>query len=320
MQASTIAESIPLNPFQRGEAPYFETMARRAARYRLRDLLDGRARHVVVAADAGAGKTMLLERACRELDPSWLHCHLGGRDARRAREVLGALLDTLGDEPCHGPVGVQMSRIGIQLAALASTSRHLLLTIDDAHRLATDVLGVLLALASKPASAPGLSIVLVGRPVLLARLQSVAATFDSKGVVEVLDLPVLSRDEVADYVYQRTHESGTRGDSPFNDDVIDWIARTSHGHPGWIDSLAAHVLHRNERAARDARRRRRRRRSLTWWLAGGIAASAVSVTLASAPSRESAMAAVWGSLAGDRPAAIDTFRSSIVAMEDTQVR
>ena len=32
---------------------------------------------------------------------------------------------------------------------------------------------------------------LVGRPVLLARLQAVAATWDSKGVVEVLDLPLV---------------------------------------------------------------------------------------------------------------------------------
>ena len=315
MQAHTIGEAAPLNPFQRGEAPYFETMARRAARYRLHELLDGHARQVVIAADAGAGKTQLLERACRELGQSWRHLHLLGRNARRVPDVLDALLEVLGERSEDISVAVQMSRLGVRLAALSGASHHLLLTIDDAHQLPEEVLGVLLALAARPERAPGLSVVLVGRPVLLARLQAVAASWDSKHVIEILDLPALTRDEVADYVYQRAHESGSRGDSPFGDEVIDWIARTSHGHPGWIDSLAAHVLHRNERAARDARRRRRRRRSLAWWLAGGIAASAVSVTLASSPSRESAMDAVWGSLTADQPQPIDTFRSNVVAID-----
>jgi type II secretory pathway predicted ATPase ExeA len=292
---------------------YYETRARRATRRRLAMLLRARSRLVVLSADAGAGKSTLLERVRGGLDRECTTCALDARDGTRARDVLGALLRSLGEDGDDIPVGVQISRLGVRLATL---TRRTLLIVDDAQRLQADVLGVLMALASKPRGAPGLSVLLVGRPRLLARLQGVACTWADKLSIDLLDLPPLQRDEVADYVHLRVHRDGAPGDAPFNDTLIDWLAEASHGHPGWIDSLAAHALYRIDEAERLERRRLRRRRAMSWWLASGVAASAISMTVASAPSRETAMAAVSESVtpALDTGPA-DAFRSRISAVE-----
>ncbi len=144
-------------------------------------------------------------------------------------------------------------------------------------------------------------------------MQSVATTFDDEACVDLFDLPPLTREEVADYVHLQIHGEGERGDSPFGDALVDWLAEASHGHPGWVDSLAAHALHQLD----DARRRRRRRhRAAAWWLAGALAAGAGGIAVASGPSQEGAMDAVWRSLdPSPEVREVTGFRSSVTPIE-----
>ncbi len=228
----------------------------------------------------------------------------------RASKALTRLLLALGEADSAWGLGVQIGRLGARLASLPGRA---VLVVADAQRLPAEALGVLMALAARPRKAPRLSVVRVGRPLLLSRMQSVATTFDDEACVDLFDLPPLTRDEIADYVHLQIHGEGERGDSPFDDTLVEWLAEASRGHPGWVDSLAAHALHQVD----DARRRRRRRdRAVAWWLAGALAAGAGSIAVASGPSQAGAMDAVWRSLDAlpeAREAAV--FRSSVIPLE-----
>ncbi len=292
---------------------YFDTPARRRTRQRIEERLGAGARLAVLTADAGAGKTVLMRRVLDDgLSRESTCCAFEARDAMRAREVLARLLHALGEADRASGLGVLITRLGIRLAALPGRA---LLVVDDAQRLPAEALGVLMALSARPRTAPRLTVVLVGRPRLLSRLQSVATTFDDEACIDLFDLPPLTRDEVADYVHLRVHRDGERGDSPFGDGLVDWLTEASRGHPGWVDSLAAHTLHQFDDARR-SRRRLRRRRSAAWWLAGTLAASAGGIALASGPSRDGAMDALWRSVE-PAPEAREArvFRSSVIPID-----
>jgi general secretion pathway protein A len=231
---------ITAPPFQLSPDPsfFFSSQGHQGALSELRRGFDAGARVIVVYGEMGVGKTTLIHAAAAELDPAWAV----------VAQIAGSGLDDVGLlHALQTAFGFQVDlnlrerkaiRLGEFVAALGRDYRRPVLIIDDAHALRAEAFQLLVTLqALWPIGLAPLQVCLVGRPELLAKLDSTDQR-QLKALVQVsCDLGPLQETETSAYIEHRLKAVGWSGIPSFEPGAFEKVFHRTAGVPRRINLL-----------------------------------------------------------------------------------
>jgi len=199
----------------------------------------------VLTAPAGAGKTLLCRRLCRELADRYACAFLGTSRFSSRRALLQGVLYELG-QPYIG-LSEQESRLGLfdALRTDAGDLHPLLLVMDEAHLLPPRFLEELRTLADYDVQGERLiHVVLSGQLALEETLSEGPLSALNQRVGCHVCLESLTADESADYVRHRLAWAGleTGAETVFSPAALSLIVHASDGNPRRVNQLADHAL------------------------------------------------------------------------------
>ena len=123
------------------------------------------------------------------------------------------------------------------------TNRKVLLIVDEAHALPTDLLEELRLLVNMAAEIKGvLSVFLVGQPELLDRLTEEQLSPLAQRIAVRYHLSQLSRQDAIKYILFRLKRAGCNNSSLFTDKALDFVYATTYGNPRQINLICDNAL------------------------------------------------------------------------------
>jgi len=121
--------------------------------------------------------------------------------------------------------------------------KKVLLIVDEAHALPTDLLEELRLLVNMAAEIKGaLSIFLVGQPELLERLKEEQLSYLSGKIAVRFHLEQLSHNDSVQYVLFRLNRAGAKNRALFTEQALDLVYQATQGNPRQINILCDSVL------------------------------------------------------------------------------
>lgn len=121
--------------------------------------------------------------------------------------------------------------------------KKVLLIVDEAHALPTDLLEELRLLVNMAAEIKGaLSIFLVGQPELLDRLKEEQLSHLSRKIAVRFHLELLSREDCIQYVLFRLNRAGAKSRVLFTEQALDLVYQATKGNPRQINILCDNAL------------------------------------------------------------------------------
>jgi len=198
----------------------------------------------VLTGVAGAGKTLLAAAVIDQLDRRTMTSVI-----RDPSVTLDDLLERIlvdfgvmkpGDSRARG--GRHDALTGALQsfsASLATLQAAAVIVIDDAHRLAPDVIDHLDILTSGGGS---LVLVLMGEPPLLRALKRPALRGLAERIAARAVLGPIARDEIAGYISHRMLVGGEAARIDFDDAAVRIVAAVSSGVPGVVNAICDRAL------------------------------------------------------------------------------
>lgn len=123
------------------------------------------------------------------------------------------------------------------------TNRKVLLIVDEAHALPTDLLEELRLLVNMAAEIPNvLSVFLVGQPELLNRLTEEQLSPLSRRIAVRFNLDELSKEDSLQYVLFRLNRAGSMNNNLFSEKALSLIYDATGGNPRQINILCDNAL------------------------------------------------------------------------------
>ena len=229
----------------------------------------GRDAVTVMTGPAGAGKTLLCSAVIDQLDRRTMTSVI--RDPRLTLDdLLERMLidfgvmrqeDTRGKGGRHDALTAALQSFSSSLAPLNAAA---VIVIDDAHRLAPEVIDHLDILTSGGGGA--LVVILVGEPTLLKMLRRPAVKALDERIAARVTLGPLAADEGPGYVRHRLRAGGDAARVDFDDAALAAVYAVSEGVPAIVNAVCDRALMRGfkssagvieaplvERAARELR-------------------------------------------------------------------
>jgi septal ring-binding cell division protein DamX/type II secretory pathway predicted ATPase ExeA len=178
---------------------------------------------VFIQATLFMSRTQFLEQLTDQLSLSFSADQQGETNATREAQEK-AVLDAISEKAND----------------LAHSGRKLVLIIDDAQELASDVHDSIAKLMKRN-SGGGFCVVLLGEPQLESLLQRGLPTALSQQV-QYREFPVFSREDSEDYVRHKLARAGFRKTLPLTGGELGRAHNSAAGHPGKLNSQIAMVL------------------------------------------------------------------------------
>jgi len=203
----------------------------------------------VVTGEPGVGTTTLCRALVRRLDRQTF-ASLVLQPLGSVEDLLKTMLVDFGVVGRGGIAGVAIVPRDALVAALRSFIASLgplrasaAVIIDDAGQQPAAMLEALGELIGRGDAAPGLLVVLAGRPQLKARLADRPKLRPLDAAIRSrVELGPLARDEMAGYVEQRLSVTGPTDRVPFDERALDRIFELSRGVPGVVNLLCDRAL------------------------------------------------------------------------------
>jgi type II secretory pathway predicted ATPase ExeA len=230
-------------PFRLTADPAFHFLAgeRAVAKAQIKRAVELSEGCVLIVGEAGIGKTVMLEDCLAQLPDTVKLAHVRHADLSSA-EFFEAVLSKLESTDQADSVGARL-RFDACLAKQVSAGFQVLIAVDNADLVASDLLDEILKLASRRRT-PQLRccVLLSARPSLqriLARPQF--DTADKRPVLQILLQP-FDLEETQRYLDHRLQVSGFAGQEFFGADACGEVLRFTGGIPRLMNTLADAVL------------------------------------------------------------------------------
>lgn len=198
---------------------------------------------VVLAGEAGTGKTTLLRKVLQMLPEGEAAVSVVLNPTLTPAEFLELLLWNFGLRDLPPGKTQRLILLDQLLNDSDRAGKVPLLMIDEAHKLSFDVLEEIRLLTNFETSEKKLlQIVLSGQPEIKDLLNRPELWQLKQRVAVRLGIGPLSRAEVSDYIVHRWCTAGGGADSPFSEDAILMIAFRSAGIPRVINCICDNAL------------------------------------------------------------------------------
>ncbi len=208
----------------------------------LEDALLGGRGNLALVAQAGTGKTTLLQRIYEDLREEGRAALLFQKGCD-SRAILQFVLSGLGVECAEFERASLLNKLNEVWFAEILAGKQLILMFDDAEALDDRTLETLQQIRKYETSKSKLlQMVLCGQPELLTKLESGKFAQLRKGIAEIKKLEPLSPVETTDYVRNRLMVAGHRGHSLFSADAMTVVAELSRGIPRDINKICSRAL------------------------------------------------------------------------------
>lgn len=197
---------------------------------------------MVLTGEAGTGKTTVL-RAVADALPDTVEFGYVLNPALSPSELLEHTLLDLGVEDVPESKARRMFCLGDLLSARHREGRVSALIVDEAHKLAPEVLEEIRLLTNFETNTEKmLQIVLVGQPELGDLLQLPALRQLKQRIALRFKVTPLPPEEVPHYLEHRWSKAGGEGRGPFTDEAIEMIKQHSQGIPRLINAICENSL------------------------------------------------------------------------------
>ncbi len=194
----------------------------------------------VITGEIGSGKTTLVRRLLRKLNPN-INVGLISNTPHGRKELLQWVMMSL-NQPFDDKYSQLFFRFQEYLRDQHSQNRRTLLIVDEAQNLQPDALEALRMLSNINADKEQfLQLILVGQPQLKKLLSSPALVQFAQRISADYHLKSLTSGEVTRYIDYRLHAVGAR-DPLFSNEACASIAEASAGIPRTINILCDTAL------------------------------------------------------------------------------
>lgn len=194
---------------------------------------------VVVTGEVGAGKTTLVERFCRELDPGAFAVARIVTTQVAGEDLLRLVADAFG-APAEGDKAAVLR--GIMARLRAAERRHVLI-VDEAQGLGPPALEELRMLSNVTEGGRALlQTILLGQPQLRRTIASPDLDQLRQRILASFHLGGLSAEETRAYIEHRLRAVGWTGHPAWEDEAFAAVHRHTGGIPRRINRLCSRVL------------------------------------------------------------------------------
>ena len=194
---------------------------------------------VTVTGCLGCGKTTLANTFCQSFGDETVCVQIPATLFMNKSQFF----EKLGEQiPVHlDDEGTDSAIVGIQrfVAQLDLEAKSLMIVIDDAHELGSDVLDLVTCL--KTGTTTGIHILLFGETQLTSMLRSALTTEMEQSLIE-FEIAELGVKDTVDYVKFKLAEAGYTGQLPICASDLGNIHNSANGIPGTINALVANAL------------------------------------------------------------------------------
>lgn len=217
---------------------YYPGESHQGAMLKLRYAIENRQGAALLCGAAGSGKSLLVQQLRRHLTKQYRPFVQLVFPQMPAPSLLAYLADELAAPATAGSQSIEQNVRRIQhfLAQNLAEGQHTVVAIDEAHLLddtrTFEALRLLLNFESD--SQPGLTLLLVGQPGLLAQIDRMPALEERLGVKCLLR--PFSVDETAAYVNFRLQAAGAKK-AIFEPEAMTTLQELAHGLPRQINRL-----------------------------------------------------------------------------------
>lgn len=242
------AETLPQHmPFSADSPKYFLTPELSQRINLICHLIENSEQLLLVLADAGHGKTSLLEhlkKTIKQHHEHWWIYTPTSSPALSAEVLISAVLTAFNVRQEGKPIQILQESLRNHIAATRYNGQLPVLLIDDAHLLPLATLKAIVDLAMQGEPLTRLRVVLFCEPQITSILATPDFEIVQNTLIHILDVPPLSKAQLLDYIKFYLQDSQYSTIHPFNSEVIKKIYAESEGVPGEINLYAQQVLHR----------------------------------------------------------------------------
>ena len=198
---------------------------------------------VVLAGEAGTGKTTLLRKLMEMLPESEVITSVVLNPLLTPREFMELLMMDFGIASPPNSKAKRLTLLAQTLIDAHNAGKTAVLFIDEAHRLTYDLLEEIRLLTNfETSNHKLLQIVLAGQPEIADVLNRPELRQLKQRIAIRLQTHALSRDQVARYIAHRWEKAGGTNKPPFSEEAVSLIALKSMGIPRLVNAICDNAL------------------------------------------------------------------------------
>ena len=232
-------------PFGSKPRQYFLTPELSQRLNLIRHLIQNSEQLLLVLAEAGCGKTSLLNQlkkvASQQCEHWWLYT-LVSSPALSPETLISEVLVAFNVRQDGKPTQVLQETLRSHIAATRYNGQLPVLFVDDAHLLPLATLRLIVELAMQGEPLTRMRVALFCEPQITSVLATPEFDIVHNTLIHSLDIPHFSQTQVRDYLQFRLQNSRYSNVRPFSSDFIKKIYAESEGIPGEINLAAQQVL------------------------------------------------------------------------------
>ncbi|MEJ2610010.1 MAG: SPOR domain-containing protein [Candidatus Thiodiazotropha sp.] len=216
---------------------YFSTPENAAHIDLIRHLIENSELVPLVRGAAGSGKTLMASKLRESASENWSVCHFSAEPALQPERLLAFIARCSGLADLSGEL---LPRLVERFEALRKNGRIPVLLVDDAQMLPPTSLIILLRLFERQVDGIRLiSIVLFADEQIDLLLATPQLQVMSPQVIQAIDLPVITREQVTDFMHFLLNREGLSEQFALDAIRLRWLHKDTGGNPG---PLAAAIL------------------------------------------------------------------------------